>query len=238
MRSLDSSEIAGFLRSSEIDRQWNAVAPRLADLCQIEDGQTGAVNPGDRRALFYLVKALEPANILEIGSHVGGSTVHIGAAMSPGSSLITVDIHDVNDAPAAAWRAACLPRSPRQMLSELNESLDVRFVKSDSVAFLDRTDQRFDLIFLDGDHSTEVVLEELPRSLRILKTNGVILLHDYFPHGQPLWSNGNVVPGPFEATEKLRKQGTKLKVIPFGTLPWTTKLGSHVTSLAIVVRDQ
>lgn len=235
---LQSSQIAAFFRSPEIDRQWNAMAARLADLCRIEDGKTGGVNPGDRRALFYLVKALEPASILEIGSHVGASTVHIAAAMSPGSRLITVDIHDVNDGPAADWRTAGLQRSPRQMLTELDRSLEVSFVTSDSVAFLDRTDQRFDLVFLDGDHSTEVVLDELPRSLRILNTNGVIVLHDYFPHGKPLWSNGNVVPGPFEATEKLRAQGTRLKVIPFGTLPWATKPGSHVTSLAIAVRDQ
>jgi predicted O-methyltransferase YrrM len=214
------------------------MAVRLADLCRIEDGATGAVNPGDRRALFYLVGALKPVSILEIGTHVGASTVHIGAAMSPGSRLITVDMHDVNDGPAAWWRTARLQRSPGQMLAELNAGLDVSFVKSDSVAFLNRTDQRFDLIFLDGDHAMETVLEELPLSLRKLSPNGVILLHDYFPNGKPLWPDGSVVAGPFEATEKLRERGMKLKVVPLGGLPWATKLGSHVTSLAIAVRDQ
>ena len=235
---LESSQIADFFRARKIDQQWNAMAAMLADLCQIEDGKTGGVNPGDRRALFYLVKALKPASILEIGSHVGASTVHIGAAMFPGSRLTTVDIQDVNDGAAASWRVAGLQRSPRQMLAELNKNLDVRFVTSDSVDFLDRTDQRFDLIFLDGDHSTQTVLREIPKSLTVLNRNGVILLHDYFPHSKPLWSNGAIIPGPFEAMEKLRMQGAKLKVIPFGALPWATKLGSHVTSLAIVVRDQ
>ena len=130
---LESSQIVDFFRSPEIDQQWNAMAARLANLCQIEDGKTGGVNPGDRRALFYLVKALKPASILEIGSHVGASTVHIGAAMSPGSRLITVDIQDVNDGAAASWCVAGLQRSPRQMLAELNKNLDVRFVTSDSV---------------------------------------------------------------------------------------------------------
>jgi len=235
---LESSQIANFFCSPEIDQQWNAMAARLADVCQIEDLKTGGVNPGDRRALFYIVKALKPANLLEIGSHVGASTVHIGAAMAPGSRLITVDIQDVNDASAASWRIAGLRRSPRQMLAELSKNLDVTFVTSDSFEFLNRTDQRFDFIFLDGDHSTETVLREIPKSLDVLNRNGIILLHDYFPHLRPLWSNGSVIPGPFEAVEKLRAQGARLRVIPFGALPWATKLGSHVTSLAIVVRDQ
>jgi hypothetical protein len=39
--------------SHDIDQQWNALAVRLADLCQIEDLKTGV--SGDRRALFYVV---------------------------------------------------------------------------------------------------------------------------------------------------------------------------------------
>ena len=235
---LQASQIAAFFRSTEIDLQWNAMAARLADLCQIDDGKTGGVNPGDRRALFYLVKALKPANILEIGTHVGASTVHIAAAMSPGSRLSTVDIQDVNDGPAAYWRTARLQRSPKQMLVELNKNLDLSFVKSDFINFLKRTDQRFDLVFLDGDHSMATVLKEIPLSLRILNRNGVVVLHDYFPQGKPLWSDGSVIPGPFEAAEKLRTLGAKLKVVPLGALPWATKLGSHVTSLAVAVRDE
>src|SRR6516164_7248361 len=133
---LKSSEIAAIFRSHQIDQQWNAISARLADLCQIEDLKTGGVNPGDRRALFYVVKALQPTTILEIGSHVGASTVHIGAAMAPTSNLVTLDIQDVNDGPGAYWRAFGLQRSPRQMLSELGKN--VSFVTSDSVAFLNK----------------------------------------------------------------------------------------------------
>jgi predicted O-methyltransferase YrrM len=235
---LESSQIAAIFRSHQIDQHWNALSAGLADLCQIEDLKTGGVNPGDRRALFYVVKALRPGSILEIGSHVGASTVHIGAGMAPGSRLITLDIQDVNDGPDAYWRTFGLQRSPRQMLSEFSKNLDVSFITSDSVAFLNKTDLRFDLIFLDGDHSKETVLKEIPRSLRVLNKSGVILLHDYFPDGKPLWSDGSVISGPFEATQELRMRGARLRVIPFGALPWATKLGSHVTSLAIVVRDQ
>src|SRR5689334_6139649 len=81
LASLESAQIAAIFRSRQIEQQWNAWTVRLADLCRIEDLKTGGVNPGDRRALFYVVKALRPASILEIGSHVGASTVYVGAAM-------------------------------------------------------------------------------------------------------------------------------------------------------------
>src|SRR6476646_1353494 len=100
---VDSAQIAAIFRSNLIDQQWNTLSARLADLCQIEDLKTGGVNCGDRRALFYVVKALRPASILEIGSHVGASTVHIGAAMAPGSKLVTLDIQDVNEGAGAYW---------------------------------------------------------------------------------------------------------------------------------------
>ena len=60
----------------------------------IEDGKTGGVNPGDRRLLYQLTRRLKPRNVLEIGTHVGASTMHIAAAKP--RSITTVDIVDVN----------------------------------------------------------------------------------------------------------------------------------------------
>jgi predicted O-methyltransferase YrrM len=230
------SQVATWFRSPEIDEQWNIAASRLTDLCPIKDGTTGGVNPGDRRALFYLVKALQPISILEIGSHVGASTIHLAAAMPPKSRLTTVDIIDVNDGADAYWRGYGLQRSPRQMMKELDRDMEIDFVAADSITFLKTTDQKFDFIFLDGDHSKNTVLREVPKALKVLKENGVIILHDYFPNNQPLWSNGGLISGPFKATEKLRAAGADFKVIPLGTLPWPTKLDSHITSLAIMSR--
>jgi predicted O-methyltransferase YrrM len=238
LADLEPLQVAAWFRSPEIDQEWNGVAARLAEICPIKDGTTGGVNPGDRRALFYLVKTLRPASVLEIGSHVGASTAHIAAALIPQSRLTTVDLMDVNDGSDAYWRAYGLQKSPRQMLSEINRNLNISFVTSDSLSFLRTTDQRFDFIFLDGDHSMNTVLREIPAALRRLNKNGVIVLHDYFPNAKPLWSNANVISGPFNATEKLRAHGAALRVIPLSALPWATKLGSNVTSLAIVVRQR
>jgi hypothetical protein len=69
-----------------------------------------------------------------------------------------------------------------------------------------------------------------------LNEGGVIVLHDLFPRLRPLWSNGAVIPGPELATRRLRTENDGLTVVPLGALAWPTKLGSNVTSLALLAR--
>jgi predicted O-methyltransferase YrrM len=240
--SLTPGDIAEIFIAGDIEQKWNARATRLAELCRIEDGKTGGVNPGDRRALFYLVSAFRPEKLLEIGTHVGASTVYIAAALERDEPvtrrrLVTVDIEDVNEGANACWRTSGLPMSPRQMIEQLNANIDVEFVVDSALNFFTRSKERFDLIFLDGDHSAEAVYEELIRASHLINDNGLIVLHDYFPNGLPLWSDGSILAGPFAAVEKLRSMGANISVIPVGRLPWPTKFNSNVTSLAIVARN-
>ncbi len=230
---------------AETHSQWQQAAATLNEMCQIEDGTTGGVNPGDRRALWYLITTLRPASILEIGTHVGASTVHIASALremtkrdpSYQPRLITVDIEDVNSE-AGAWKGYGLPSSPRDMIQAIGCDDLVSFVTQQSVNFLENSPERFDFIFLDGDHAATAVYQEIPRALKLLKKDGVILLHDFFPNNRPLWSNGSLIAGPFTAVSRLRSEGAPIKVLPLGALPWPTKLGSNITSLALVTRDE
>jgi predicted O-methyltransferase YrrM len=238
LTSLVLDDVRSILNSADIGKEWAADAPRLSELCRIEDGKTGGVNPGDRRALFYLVRAFRPARVLEIGTHIGASTLYIGAALMRGGCeqiprLVTVDIEDVNDSPHSCWRQVGLAKSPKQMAEELNATIEVT---DDSRHFFATTKERFDFIFLDGDHAAETAYEDIVGSLDVVNKNGLIVLHDYFPGGRPLWSDGSGLCGPFTAAEKVRAIGVAIKVIPLGSLPWPTKLGSHVTSLALITR--
>jgi predicted O-methyltransferase YrrM len=237
LMSLTQDDLKTILNSADIGKEWNACSSRLSDLCQIEDGETSAVNPGDRRALFYLARAFRPERVLEIGTHVGASTLHIGAALTDGARthrLITVDIQNVNDDPHSFWRRAGLAKSPKQMFIELNAPIEVTFVMDNSRHFFANNKDTFDFIFLDGDHAAETVYDEIVSALEVINENGLIVLHDYFPGGRPLWSDGSVITGPFTATEKLRSTGAAIKIIPLGALPWPTKLRSNVTSLAVI----
>ena len=179
---IDKGEIDRILTEPKLHEEWLVLAKEIDQLILIEDMKTGGVNPGDRRALYYLVRALGLKRVLEIGTNVGASTIHIAAAMKVNlladekpneHSLVTVDIVDVNDAPDAFWRLGGLPRSPRDTIEAMGMVEHVTFVTNSSLTYLDECDESFDLIFLDGDHSAAMVYQEVPRALRRLREPGL-----------------------------------------------------------------
>ena len=243
LRPLTVADLVRIFNSPDILREWQRKEPYLKQACPIEDGRTGGVNPGDRRAVWYLVYGLGARSVLEIGTHVGASTLHIAAALQKHRSsssvrpqLVTVDIQDVNSEVSGYWKQFGLSASPRDMIRSIECGDFVRFAAQPSLDFLDNCTDTFDLIFLDGDHAASTVYQEIPRALKALNENGVLLLHDYFPHNRPLWTNGSFVPGPYVATARLQGEGVPIEVIPLGDLPWPTKEGSRTTSLAVVTR--
>lgn len=231
------------LSAPTVDAEWPRVAEEI-DRFQIA-ATAGGVNPGDRRALYYLLRALRPTRVLEVGTHIGASTVHIAAALrsnavtgGPTPDFTTVDILDVNDSNARPWAQYGCPWAPAALIDRLGMAGSVSFVARPSLGFLADTGPNFDFIFLDGDHSAATVYRELPAALRRLAWGGLVVLHDYFPDGRSLWPDSPVIPGPWLGVRRLCREGARLRVLPLGDLPWPTKLGRNVTSLAAVVRAE
>jgi predicted O-methyltransferase YrrM len=224
------------LSDPEYAEEWNEVERKTAQF-DLQDGN-GSVNPGDRRTLYYLARALKPLSLLEIGTHLGGSTVHLALAQQKSGvgELVTVDARDVNDAEEQPWKRFGSSFAPREMLEKIDCNRGVRFVAETSTNFLSTQAETYDLIFIDGDHSAAITYQDILNSLGHLRKSGYILLHDYFPNMEPLWSDGNIIPGPALAVERLIREDSSFDVQPLGALPWPTKLGSNVTSLALLGR--
>lgn len=221
--------------SPETDQSWEQANSKISDIYGTT-ATLGGVNPGDRRALYYLVSALKPENLLEIGTHIGASTVFLAETLSrisPSAHMTTVDILDVN-APQGPWKKRGLAMPPRDYLQRLELADRVTFRAMSSTHYLQTSDQHFDLIFLDGDHAANTVYNEISWALRLLNKNGVILLHDFYPGTQPLFNDNNIIPGPFMAVDRITRENPHIKAIPLGRLPWETKQGSHATSLALL----
>jgi predicted O-methyltransferase YrrM len=243
LRSADDATVRGWL-SADLTDEWQQVDSKMSAIRF--GGGAGAVNPGDRRALYYLVRALRPNSILEVGTHVGASASMIALALRrshPAATdvkphLVTVDIVDVNDSARGAWKQLGCSHSPADVMRAIGCQDLVTFVTSPSVSFLNTCKEQFDLIFLDGDHYSTTVYQEFPAALQLLNPGGIILLHDYFPDLKPLWSDGAVIPGPDLAISRLRRENVPIAARPFGALPWPTKLGSNVSSFAVVCRTQ
>jgi predicted O-methyltransferase YrrM len=204
--------------------------------------RAGGVNPGDRRALYYLARSLRPVRVLEVGTHIGASTAHLVAALRSNATagicragLTTVDIQDVNDPRVRPWEGFGSKLAPAEIVKRLGMSECVRFVVASSLEFLSTGSDLYDLIFLDGDHSATTVYREVPAALRRLAPGGHLVLHDYYPMGRPLMPSDAAILGPWLGTERLRREGARLRVLPLGELDWPTKLGGRMTSLAVVV---
>jgi predicted O-methyltransferase YrrM len=240
LADVNRMDLDALFRSKTAQEESAAIEEETRSLAIPEE--SGGVNPGDRRALYCLIRHLAPKSILEVGTHIGVSTLYIALALKKLRSinpaipynLVSVDIRDVNDSVSTPWRQYGSKLSPLEMLKKTGCDDLVTFVVMNSLEFFPKSYQQYDLIFLDGSHSSATVYEEVPAALTVLAPDGYILLHDYFPNLRPLWSNGAVVPGPYLATQRLEREGAPIKVLPLGGLPWLTKLRSNLTSLALL----
>lgn len=201
----------------------------------------GGVNSGDRRALYYLVRMLKPASIMEIGTHIGSSTVALALAAQRNTiegintKIFSTDIIDVNNKVNKPWKLFGSPVSPADLINQIGCEDLVSFEVGTSIEKL-ILPRKFGIIFLDGDHSASTVYKEIPLALNCLEDEGIIILHDYFPNLDPLWENQMPIAGPFLAIQRFNEEGADFNVLPFGGLPWPTKLGSNITSLASLTK--
>ena len=229
--------------SDNIEKTWRDVNNEI-NIFNIPDG-TGGINPSGCRAIYYLICKLKPSSVLEVGTHIGASTLHIAAALNVShlknkekASLTTVDIRDVNSPVKKPWLKHGSRHSPIEMVNKLGYGSFVKFVTNASLNYFTKCDQKFDFIFLDGSHAARIVYQEVSAALKLLNENGIILLHDYFPGLKPFSNNGSVIPGPFLAIERVAKENQNLAILPLGKLPWPTKETSNLTSLAMLLKNK
>ena len=238
--SIKEINLKHVLNNDEILNSWKNWQDKLDSFNFVDF--MGGVNQGDQKAIFCLIRYLKPKAVLEIVTHIGASTVNIASAINYNQNELltksifkTVDIRDVNSFSKKPWLKYGMTKSPIEMIKEFDCFSPVDFITDISTDYLKNTADMFDFIFLDGDHSSSTVYQEIPMALGKLNKGGVILLHDYFPNGKPLWSNNYAVEGPYLAVERLISE-TDITILPLGSLPWKTKLGSNKTSLALCLK--
>jgi predicted O-methyltransferase YrrM len=183
--------------------------------------------------------ALRPRSVLEVGTHIGASTIYIAAALkrlNEDAKLTTIDIVDVNHPAEGAWKKAGVSKSPADLAAALALQDRICFRTSPALKFMTLTEQRFDFIFLDGDHRAETVYEELAAALPLLDKAGLILLHDYYSNAAVHYGDSARILGPFHALRRAHKENPEIRVLPLGELPWPTKPGTKMTSLALVAK--
>ncbi len=187
-----------------IDSDWDLAKMKIERFSIPDD--RGGVSKNCQEIIYNTVKSLNPETVLEIGTHIGSSTAAI--ALGCNAEILTLDIRDVNK----EYAQYGMKHSPDFMLNSIGAN--VQFVISDSITYMNNCNLKFDFIFLDGNHDASVVYTEVPIALKLLNSNGVILLHDYYPNGRPINEKGNVIHGPYKAIQRLIQEGNELNVMP------------------------
>ncbi len=235
LASVTSGNLAAAL-ATVTDAEWRNLHARIAPWFPDIDPSGGSVTLAERRALYALTCWFAPRRVLEIGTCIGASTAHLAAALDrmaretgPDRRLTTLDIADVNDPDQVRrWGAE---RPPKAVMEMLGFDHLVEFVAAPSLSFLESGGDRFDLIYVDGNHRAAMVYREIAAALRRLENGGVILLHDVNPGSVPL-ALDKVLRSPWLAARRLRRESA-FEVLPLGQLPW-----GGTTSLALLAQAE
>jgi hypothetical protein len=141
-----------------------------------------------------LIRALNPARCLCIGSARGFIPAIMGMAIrNYGGHLDFVDANmSEHETPGMAYggHGHWTEKYQLQFLKhfDLHKTLSFFIERTDS--FFPRTTQRYDYVYIDGDHSYAGVRYDYEQSRRCLNENGLILLHDAVVKDNPRWDFG------------------------------------------------
>lgn len=141
----------------------------------------------DSKILKFITKSLQPKTVFEFGTlsgrrtslflengaeHVTTINLEEGELKKDGSFVYSFDGKtqaDIGDNIGADYRAAGLSNRVSQLFGDSKTSLD--HIENDS----------YDFVFVDGGHDTKTVKLDTMNGIRILRSGGIIVWHDFVP---------------------------------------------------------
>jgi len=131
-------------------------------------------------------KKFQPKKILEIGTAEGDFTVFL-ARVFPEAEIETIDLSQADD---RFWNAT-VSRDGTSGLSVTNSDIaardkkldlheNIRFREANSISLTFQESKKYDLIWVDGDHTYPIVSIDIANALRLLNANGVLGLDDIY----------------------------------------------------------
>jgi predicted O-methyltransferase YrrM len=127
-----------------------------------------------------LTELAEDKRVLEVGSAYGFSAITMALVAA---SVVAVDPHAGGD-DAEADSFDVMTANLQQ--TGMQDKVVIRRGRSqDELPKLFKAGERFDLIFIDGDHSFQAARKDLLNALMLLAPGGVLAVHDYGEQSTP-----------------------------------------------------
>ena len=119
-------------------------------------------------AFLPWLRARKPSAILEIGACTGSNLYNMAGCLAPGGFVMGIDISP---------RYRRLWKTVAEKLCD--EGIDSGILVGDSACLASVVGtQKFDFVFVDGDHRYPQARQDYEQSLRILNAGGAIGFHD------------------------------------------------------------
>lgn len=194
---------------------------------------SGTLSPGERRALYCIIRGQRPARVLYRGGGRDPEPLFVAAALHRLGGTRRFDALFRPDSGRPASRIAAALSSCAEGLG-LHEAIHYADEPLDS--YMAGTDEHYDVVFLGGPDDAYAIYADVAVASRHLKPNGVIILHGYAPFDREMTGQGTLVSGSWRALSRLRSENRQLTVLPINELPWEETIQDGPSRLAMAVR--
>lgn len=163
-RPIVKPEIVGLMRGEQ-----KALTGFLAEVETFAHAENIPVIPHETVVYFqFLLQALQPKKILEVGTAIGFSALLMAQA-SPDAKITTIERN-----PEMAALA-------RENLAKYDTAQQIEVIEGDAIDVLSALPDGYDFAFMDSAKSKYIVF--LPEILKCLSVGGVVVIDDVFQGG-------------------------------------------------------
>ena len=173
------------LRFEKLGLNWEIARIKVEELFRANKD----ISPhrSEHYELFAAISKHEsPSRILEIGTAEGDFSVFL-ATIFPDSMIETIDLPSSE---SRFWNATTdlsvqdslgVPASDISLRdNKLSKFKNIKFREMNSLGLTFQEDQKYDIIWVDGDHTYPVVAVDIANALRLLKVGGVLGFDDIY----------------------------------------------------------
>lgn len=131
-------------------------------------------------SLLELLNNLKPKKILEIGVFKGGTIMAWTYVADPNALLVGIDL------PAGNFGGGFTPDEAKQIIELARYNQEIKLFAADShdSETVELVDDKYDFIFIDGDHTYKGAKQDFNNYITMLNKGGVLALHDIVDHGR------------------------------------------------------
>lgn len=150
-----------------------------------KDLKAPIVGPLVGNFLGVICSIISAKKVLELGSSIGYSALWFADSVGEGGKVIYTDLDPEN------------AKLAKTLATEANLHERIEYHVGDALAYLDQTEEQFDIIFIDLDKS--LYIKALEKSLNKLRTGGLLIADNTLWAGRVRWD------GIDENTETIKK---------------------------------